>query len=298
MSHLVFVTGASGRIGGYVTRALIDAGHRVRVLLFPEDNAPAGVEVIRGRLPHLPDGALDGCDTVIHLAAVLTGTLDRTFHAANVLGTRAVADAALAAGARLIYSSSVSVYGLKDDGLPFRTGDTPHPRCAYGRSKLAGESEVNRVPGSAILRITMVVGTRDRNSGKLRRIAKLGVFPVSPYRFSAIAADDLARCFVHLVEHPEIAGTFTVSDGAFYSFDSLATHFERETGKRLLRIPGWPLGKMGLVAKLLGRPNGPLHFTHDRHAEPNFPPGFEPAARAFAFAPDAGAGGRINRKRR
>ena len=75
---LVLVTGATGRIGHQITRALVAAGHTVRALAGP-DHPLAGriagpnVEFAPGRLLDVEaiNAAAKGVDAVFHLAAGL-----------------------------------------------------------------------------------------------------------------------------------------------------------------------------------------------------------------------------------
>ena len=85
--------------------------------------------------------AMEGADAVLHLAALWLGECVNDPRAAmesNVLGTFNVAETALAAGVRLVFSSSASVYG-DARRVPM---DEDHPfdnRTMYGATKIAGE---------------------------------------------------------------------------------------------------------------------------------------------------------------
>jgi dihydroflavonol-4-reductase len=121
------VTGASGFVGSAVARALLARGRRVRVLLRPSSDrrniADLDVEVCFGSLEEHDsfDAALEGCGTLFHVAADyrLWVPDPRAMYAANVDGTRALMNAALAAGIkRVVYTSSVATIGLTNDGSP------------------------------------------------------------------------------------------------------------------------------------------------------------------------------------
>ena len=125
----ILVTGGAGFIGSHLTDALIDRGHRVRVLdlLVPQvhGNGTAQyvnpkAEFIHGDIcdPHLVARALDGIDAVFHEAAeVGVGQsmyeIDR-YVRANDLGTGIMLQQLIAAKDRvkkLIVASSMSIYG-------------------------------------------------------------------------------------------------------------------------------------------------------------------------------------------
>jgi nucleoside-diphosphate-sugar epimerase len=92
----VAVTGGSGRLGNVVVRALLDAGHRVRVLepapALPESLAGLDLDCVRGSvLDRAAVTALvQDAEIVYHLAAKVDLGRDRdgSIHAVNVDGTR------------------------------------------------------------------------------------------------------------------------------------------------------------------------------------------------------------------
>ncbi len=123
----VLVTGASGFVGSAVARALLAAGRKVRVLLRPSSDrrnvADLAVDVYYGSLEDHDafDDALAGCGALFHVAADyrLWVRDPAAMYAANVDGTRALMNAALAAGVkRVVYTSSVATIGLAGDGSP------------------------------------------------------------------------------------------------------------------------------------------------------------------------------------
>lgn len=168
----ILITGASGFVGRAATAALLNRGHQVVALLLPGDETPmaAGAAVVRGDItaPETLPPALAGCDSVVHLAgAVGYGQSWDRCGAINVDGTRNVARAAIAAGARrFLHMSSVSVYGrdhsrrLHED-VPLRKIGEP-----YGDTKIDAEHLVRGLSLSGdldltILRPTVIYGPGD-----------------------------------------------------------------------------------------------------------------------------------------
>jgi dihydroflavonol-4-reductase len=127
------VTGGTGFVGANVVRELLREGVRVRVLVRPASDrrALAGLEVelAEGDLTDRAslDRAVAGVPTIYHVAADyrLWARDPRELYRANVDGTRALLEAAGAAGARrVVYTSTVGALGIPKDGTP-GTEDTP-----------------------------------------------------------------------------------------------------------------------------------------------------------------------------
>src|SRR5438128_3959435 len=127
------VTGGTGFVGAKVVRELLAQRRRVRVLARPRGDrrALAGldVEICEGDLldPASVQRAVKGVDVVFHVAADyrLWAPDSEELHRINVGGTRAVLEAAGAAGvSRVVYTSTVGALGIPEDGVP-GTGETP-----------------------------------------------------------------------------------------------------------------------------------------------------------------------------
>ncbi|HZQ04385.1 MAG TPA: NAD-dependent epimerase/dehydratase family protein [Gaiellaceae bacterium] len=142
----VLVTGGSGFIGSHVIDRLGAHGHEARNLDL-QPSPYGGVDTVIG---DLLDGdavrrALDGCDAVVHLAAVAdvndVVADPRRAETINRYGTSVLLEAARREGTpRVLYGSTVWVYG---DGAPGQTLDEdaplPPPQHLYTATKLAGE---------------------------------------------------------------------------------------------------------------------------------------------------------------
>lgn len=124
----VFLTGASGFVGGHVLDRLLARGEGdVRCLVRPESDrrnlAGRPVEPVVGDLRDLGSlvGRMRGCRLVFHCAADyrLWSRDPRELYASNVEGTRNLLRAAADCGVeRVVYTSSVGALGIDPTGRP------------------------------------------------------------------------------------------------------------------------------------------------------------------------------------
>jgi nucleoside-diphosphate-sugar epimerase len=197
----VSITGATGFIGWHLAETFRDDGWVVRAVVRPGNTKPlpGGTDSIEAALGPGPlTRAVEGCDVIVHAAGLTRAPRASAFDAVNVSGTRAIVDAANAAGVRLVAISSQAAIGSGSVGCPSREDDAPRPLTSYGRSKLAAETVVRsraRVPWT-IVRPSSVYGPRDRQFLPVFRFASRGLFvqvtaPTTPFTF--IYIDDLVR---------------------------------------------------------------------------------------------------------
>jgi dihydroflavonol-4-reductase len=149
----VFLTGATGFVGGHVARAYAAAGAQLRLLTRSTSNL-AGIEgiaaeVVVGDLRRVESlrSALAGCDALVHVAADyrLWVPDPKEMYAANVDGTRELLKLAREAGvAKVVYTSSVATMGfdrsgtIVDEATPVSLDDMIGH---YKRSKFLAEQE-------------------------------------------------------------------------------------------------------------------------------------------------------------
>ncbi|MEO6817955.1 MAG: hopanoid-associated sugar epimerase [Edaphobacter sp.] len=149
----VFITGATGFVGGHVARAYASEGASLRLLTRQTSRLDSLVgidaETVVGDLrePEKLRSALTGCDALVHVAADyrLWVRDPAQMYAANVDGTRELLRIAREVGVqRVVYTSSVATMGFKSDGsiVNEETAVSLSDMIgAYKRSKFLGERE-------------------------------------------------------------------------------------------------------------------------------------------------------------
>src|SRR5215470_10657594 len=153
----ILVTGADGFIGSHLTEALVRQGHDVRAFVFYNSFSSWGwldscspdvagqFSVFTGdiRDPHGVKKAMERCDVVMHLAALIS--IPHSYHSpdsyvdTNVKGTLNVVQAARELGLeRVLHTSTSEVYGT---GRSFPISEE-HPlqgQSPYSASKIGAD---------------------------------------------------------------------------------------------------------------------------------------------------------------
>lgn len=165
----VCITGATGFLGGALTRRLLAEGAQVRALARPSPKADqiaaAGAQVVRGDLgdPVAINLAVEDAEILYHVAAMVEAPGDLAdFLDANRGGTERVFQAALAHGVRrIIYSSSIAVYGLAaenqiiDESTPY--DEQPALRDSYSQSKIQADAFAVRFARDNAAKISVTI---------------------------------------------------------------------------------------------------------------------------------------------
>ena len=253
------VTGATGFVGAAVARALLDAGHELRVLVRSTSDRKnlqgLDLDAAVGDLRDADSlrGAAAGCSALFHVAAdYRLWTRDpKALYATNVDGSVNVIRAASDAGVqRIVYTSSVATLGLNTDGSP---ADEETPVALedmighYKRSKFLAESAVTQLVADEQLPVVIVnpstpIGPGDVKptpTGRLILDAATGRMPAFVDTGLNVAhVDDVARGHLQAFEQGRIGERYILG-GENMSLESILRSVAAVSGRRppKLRLP-------------------------------------------------------------
>ena len=231
----IFVTGATGLTGSNVCKQLIERGDHVRALVRSSSDAEPlatmGVELVGGDITDAASvrRAAEGCEAVIHTAALLGGASQdlADFEAVNFDGTRHVLDAAEALGMRRVVALSTGTFfdttgdgPLEEAPIAEHPSDDPYTvtklaafREAQARAA-AGQDVVTCHPGAiygpgpvpkrALARTSF---NRVLLAGLQGKITRYLSFPVT-----WVFGDDVARGSIAALDHG-VSGERYMLDG-------------------------------------------------------------------------------------
>lgn len=252
------ITGGSGFIGRHLIPCLHHAGWEVHATRRGPGHAPQispdlwlDIPQIDDRTPWNP-ARLQGVDVLIHLACLAHIPEDdedpALYHRINTQGTLHLARAAAAAGVRrLLFVSSVKVYGPASDAAQPLTEDSPcQPDEPYGRSKLAAEQGLQEIAAETGMEVTILRPCLVYGPGVKANFLELLDWvangrPVPACRKPAVRSMIGIGNLCHLIElclrHPVAANaTFNASDGEDLSTCDLARLLARRLGRRHRRV--------------------------------------------------------------
>lgn len=249
------VTGAAGFIGSYLLRTLVERGHdAVGWDAFTDYYDPALKEENARDLPvervDVAEDELDlaGFDGVFHLAGqpgvASFGHVFPVYVRQNVLASQRLFEAAAAAGTRVVFVSSSSIYG--DAGAYPTPEDTvPRPIAPYGITKLACE-HLAHAYGSEFgldvvtVRYFTIYGPRQRPDMAFAKMVSC-LAEGRPFQLYGDGTQSRSFTFVHdaveatiaVMERARAGATFNVGGGSEVSMLEAIETLERIAGRRL-----------------------------------------------------------------
>ncbi len=257
----IFITGASGFIGGAIARSLT-AEHEVLAMSRSDKSdlrvEELGAKPIRCDLATLEPGEIPACDAVIHCAAFVEawGTRELVWQI-NVEGTERTLAAARAAGARRFLHMSTEAVLWKGQDLIDVGEDHPYPDHTpylYSETKAQAERVVRAANQddamqTVILRPRFVWGPGDQTlAPEIKSMVEKGAFmwiDGGRARTSTTHIDNLVAGARLVLERGKGGEAYFVTDGEVRSF--------REFLPQLMRAYGVELGDRS-VPSAIARP--------------------------------------------
>ena len=250
---MILVTGGTGFVGPKVVHALRAEGRSVRVLVRDPGSKGAGTvaswgcELAQGDMTDAASlrRAVAGCEAVVHLVAIPTGSEEK-FERIMVQGTRNLVAAAKEAGvARFVHMSALGT-GERSKGL------TPYFRAKWEQEQTVQASGLDHV----IFRPSFVFG---RDGGMLPLLIRQvrwspAVAVVGTRRMQPIWVDDVASYFAKALSLAAATNrTFELGGPDVETWDGLYERIKRVLGKRrptfhppmgLVRAGSWVVEKL------------------------------------------------------
>ncbi len=274
----VFITGATGLVGSYLSRLLLLKGYHVMACKRPHssmrllDGAEHDIEWSVGDImdPSYLQEILKDADAVIHCAAVVSFSKDdkEKMYNVNVQGTSNVVSAAQSSGIKkLLFVSSIAAIGRTMENKIVTEDntwiDSPY-NTDYAKSKYLAEQEVWKGYESglnvSIINPSVILGAGDWDSGsvKLFKTIRKGLkfYPIGAT--GVVDVRDVAKSLVILLESDKHNGHRFIINGhnmSYYAlFKTMASHLDTEApsirvGKLFIPLT-WRIAK--LVAMIKG----------------------------------------------
>lgn len=238
----VFITGALGFVGRALAERYRALGAETCGLDVRADSA---LNIVAGDVSKPEDwqSALNGCDLVIHTAAIVTNNVSREeAWRVNVLGTRRVLDAAIRAGVkRFVHISSLAAMRFNTDDQADESAPVLPTGNPYVDTKIASEHVVLAAYAKGEMTCTVIrpadiygPGSRPWTIIPVQMIRK-GLFLLPAHGqgiFRAIYIDDLVNGIMLAAEKDEGAGQIFILGGEeTITCETFFGHYYRMLGK-------------------------------------------------------------------
>ena len=255
----VAITGATGYLGAHVARALLVAGHHVKLLVLPgEVSAPVlgrlrelgPVSIAVGDIRRDADvrGLLTGADAIVSAAGVV-GTDERRVQLmwdVNACATEAILRAAVERGLDPVVSvSSYSALFPPSDGIISLATPTAAGRSAYAKTKGYADRvarELQRTGAPVVVTYpSSVVGPAFCTAPGVTQqgwspIVRWAVAPKLKGGMQMIDVLDVAEVHARLM-HPGRGPRRYLCGGVLLTFDDMIDALEQGLGRRIRRVP-------------------------------------------------------------
>jgi nucleoside-diphosphate-sugar epimerase len=228
----ILLTGASSGIGSVLIKRLVDSVDlEIKAMIHHSLVNISGCEARSGDLnnPELLARAVDGVDTVVHMASLTRSARESEYFRINVTGTKNLVDACVLKGVRKIIYISSRAASLDGGG--------------YSRSKLGAEECIkNSKLNWLILRPSEVYGqgAGDTINRLIQWVQKYTLVPVignGKSRLSPVYIDDVVSAMERTILNEELEGeTILLSGPEELTFDELVDRIAKHLSVRRFKF--------------------------------------------------------------
>ena len=278
----VLVTGADGFVGGWLARALLDAGHAVAGtrgpdgvasrVLSPDEQARVDWRPLDLSASDSVRSAVRGSwDAVVHLAAVASGGEARRDPGlawnVNAAGTARLAEALLEENPLLLLVSTGEVYG-QGSGVPRREADPVAPCSPYAASKAGAELAAQEAARRAGLRVIVARPFPHTGPGQDGRfvVPALAARLTLAHRTGAPAINtgnlepvrdlldvrDVVSAYLALLSHGRAGETYNVASAQGHRLADVLSAMQRLLGSRVIAEYDPALARRSDILHLVG----------------------------------------------
>ena len=266
----VLVTGATGYVGNYVVKALLEAGHAVTAVSRKgaKSSTASGKNLgtVTGVKYVVADvgsgsGVLDavrGCDVIVNLVGIIAQRGEQTFQRVHVDGTRHLIEAAESLGIKRFVQMSA-------------LGAVAGAASRYSATKFEAEELLRKSDLAwTIFRPSLIFGVGDDFFGRV--LKNLVATPVVPqigdglFPFRPVWVGDVAQCFVQALSNPATIGqTYDLVGPKEYTFRQLLDLEMDTLGGRKPVVPA-PIFLMDIAVPLMQVLGSLAPITTDQYA--------------------------------
>ena len=266
----VLVTGATGYVGNYVVKALLEAGHAVAAVSRKgaKSSTASGKNLgtVTGVKYVVADvgsgsGVLDvvrGCDVIVNLVGIIAQRGEQTFQRVHVDGTRHLIEAAESLGIKRFVQMSA-------------LGAAAGAASRYSATKFEAEELLRKSDLEwTIFRPSLIFGVGDDFFGRV--LKNLVATPVVPqigdglFPFRPVWVGDVAQCFAQALSNPATIGqTYDLVGPKEYTFRQLLDLEMDALGGRKPVVPA-PIFLMDLAVPLMQILGSFAPITTDQYA--------------------------------
>lgn len=278
----ILVTGSNGFVGKALCQALRDRGDNYLGSVRRKALAIKGQDfIIVESLDANTDWrkALDGCDTVVHLAGrahILNDNIAdplAAFRLTNTQGTLNLAEQAAECGvSRFIFLSSIGVNGAVTSCFPYSSNDSPSPHSPYAVSKLEAEIGLRRIARRTTLDVVIIRSpaiygkNAPGNFGLIQKFIKYGIplpFGSIDNKRSLVAIENIVSFITVCIEHQRAKNElFLVSDDHDLSTLEIVELMGKLIGKKPKTVK-LPLKLLWCIFTILGKRKAAVSLMAD-----------------------------------